>query len=72
MQLAECFAPSLVLLPTSLHSLLAADFTLPLVFAQSGMAKTAVGWVIVMLLLLLALLVVARPSGRKIPDAKKR
>ncbi len=56
----------------SLHALLAADFTLPIILAQSGAAKTAVGWVIVMLLLLLALLVVARPSGRKIPDGGKK
>ncbi len=56
----------------SLHTLLAVEFNLPLVFAQSGMAKTAVGWVIVMLLLLLALLVVARPSGRKIADGGKK
>jgi hypothetical protein len=55
----------------SLPTLLA-DFTLPLILAQSGAAKTAVGWVIVMLLLLLALLVVARPSGRKIPDGDKK
>ena len=55
----------------SLHALLA-DLALPLILAQSGAAKTAVGWVIVMLLLLLSLLVVARPSGRKIPDADKK
>jgi hypothetical protein len=53
-------------------TLLHADLTLPLVLAQSGAAKTAVGWVIVMLLLLLALLVVARPSGRKMPEGDKR
>jgi hypothetical protein len=58
--------------PMLFDMLLFADFTLPLVLAQSGAAKTAVGWVIVMLLLLLALLVVARPSGRKIPNGKRR
>ena len=45
---------------------------LPLLLAQSGAAKTAIGWVIVLLCIFLAVLVVARPSGRKIPDDKKR
>jgi hypothetical protein len=52
--------------------LLVAELSLPLLLAQSGAAKTAVGWVIVMLLLLLALLVVARPSGRKMPEGDKK
>lgn len=56
-----------------MHFLLSAsDAFLPLLLAQSGAAKTAVGWVIVLLCVFLALLVVARPSGRKIPDDKKR
>jgi hypothetical protein len=54
------------------HALLSAELTLPTMLAQSGAAKTAVGWVIVALLLLLALLVVARPSGRRILDDKRR
>lgn len=42
--------------------------------AQSGMAKTLIGYVLVFLALLLALLVICRPSSRKLPegDAKKR
>ncbi|HEX5104253.1 MAG TPA: hypothetical protein VFV87_10605 [Pirellulaceae bacterium] len=35
------------------------------ILAQSGMAKTAIGYVLVFLALILALLVVCRPSSRK-------
>jgi hypothetical protein len=55
-----------------MSQLLTAQFELPLILAQSGGAKTAVGWVIVLLLLFLALLVVARPSGRKMPEGDKK
>jgi hypothetical protein len=44
----------------------------PLLLAQSGAAKTAVGWVIVLLCIVLALLVVARPSGRRMPEGDKK
>jgi hypothetical protein len=36
--------------------------------AQGGMAKTAIGYVLVFLALLLMLLVVCRPSSRKLPE----
>ena len=38
--------------------------------AQSGTAKTAVGWVIVLLCIGLGLLVVCRPSARKVTNFK--
>jgi hypothetical protein len=38
--------------------------------AQTGAAKTAVGWLIVLLCLLLGLLVVCWPTRRKSPDKK--
>jgi hypothetical protein len=40
--------------------------------AQTGTAKTAVGWAIVLLCIGLGLLVVCRPSGRKSPNQLKR
>jgi hypothetical protein len=40
--------------------------------AQSGAAKTAVGWLLVLLCLLLGLLVVCWPSKRKWPGADKK
>lgn len=36
--------------------------------AQQGMAKTAVGWTLVLLCLLLGFLVVLRPNGRRYAD----
>jgi hypothetical protein len=51
----------------TLPALLAAD-SFPLILAQSGAAKTAIGWLLVVLALALALLVVGRPSGRRMPD----
>ncbi|MEX2174950.1 MAG: hypothetical protein WD872_11350 [Pirellulaceae bacterium] len=42
------------------------------ILAQSGMAKTAIGWVLVALALLLALLVVGRPSGRRMSEGDER
>lgn len=44
----------------------------PLVLAQTGGGKTAVGWLIVLLCIVLGLLVVCRPSGRAKADTKKR
>jgi len=38
------------------------------IVAQTGMAKTAIGWVVVLLAIGLGLLVVCRPSGRRIPE----
>ncbi|MCU0877156.1 MAG: hypothetical protein MUF06_05105 [Pirellulaceae bacterium] len=46
--------------------------SLPVLFAQSGMAKSAIGWVLFALALLLALLVICRPSGRKLPEVDKK
>lgn len=45
-----------------------------MLLAQSGMAKTAIGYVLVFLALLLALLVIARPNSRKpaAGDEKKK
>lgn len=45
-----------------------------MLLAQSGMAKSAIGWVLVFLALILALLVVCRPNGRKLAagDEKKK
>jgi hypothetical protein len=40
--------------------------------AQSGMAKTAIGYVLVFLALLLALLVICRPSGRKLAEGDEK
>lgn len=39
-----------------------------MLLAQSGMVKSLIGYVLVFLALLLALLVVCRPSGRKLPE----
>jgi hypothetical protein len=39
--------------------------------AQSGAAKTAVGWLLVLLALVLALIVVCRPSRRKPLDDRR-
>jgi hypothetical protein len=39
-----------------------------MLIAQTGTAKTAVGWLIVILCIGLGLLVVLRPSSRKQPD----
>ena len=47
----------------------AAMLNASLLLAQGGAAKTAIGWVIFLLAFLLGMLVVLRPSGRKIPDA---
>jgi hypothetical protein len=45
-----------------------------MLLAQSGMAKSAIGYVLVFLALLLALLVMARPNSRKLAagDEKKK
>jgi hypothetical protein len=40
--------------------------------AQSGMAKTAIGYVLVFLALVLALLVVCRPSSRKLAEGDEK
>jgi hypothetical protein len=41
------------------------------ILAQSGVAKTMIGWLLVFLAIGLGLLVVCRPSGRKAPDSDK-
>ena len=40
--------------------------------AQTGMAKTAVGWTIVAVALIFALLVVGLPSWRKLPEGDEK
>ena len=45
---------------------------MPLILAQTGGGKTAVGWLIVLLCIALGLLVVCRPSGRAKAETKKR
>ncbi len=48
---------------------------LPLAFvllAQSGAAKSILGWLLVLLCLTLGLVVVCRPSSRRDPDAKEK
>jgi hypothetical protein len=40
--------------------------------AQSGVAKTILGWLLTLLAITLGLLVVCRPSSRKDPDVKER
>lgn len=40
--------------------------------AQSGAAKSILGWLLTLLGVALGLIVVCRPSGRKSPDAKER
>ena len=40
--------------------------------AQSGMAKSAIGYVLVFLALILALLVVCRPSSRKLAEGDEK
>jgi hypothetical protein len=41
------------------------------ILAQSGLAKTMIGWLLVLLAIGLGLLVVCRPSGRRSPDSDK-
>lgn len=43
----------------------------PVLLAQTGMVKSMLGFGIVLLALILGLLVVCRPSGRKGADGKK-
>ena len=43
-----------------------------LLLAQSGVAKTAIGYVLVFLALILALLVVCRPNGRKLAEGDEK
>ena len=43
-----------------------------MLLAQSGMAKTAIGYVLVFLALILALLVVCRPNSRKLAEGDER
>ena len=40
--------------------------------AQGGVAKTMIGWLLVLLLIGLGLVVVGRPSSRKPPEEKKK
>jgi hypothetical protein len=40
--------------------------------AQTGMAKTAIGYVLVFLALILALLVICRPSSRKLAEGDEK
>jgi hypothetical protein len=42
---------------------------LPLLVAQSGTARTILGWLLVLLCLLLGMLVVLRPTSRREPTA---
>jgi hypothetical protein len=51
--------------------LLAATASWPIVLAQTGGAKTAIGWLIVLLCIGLGLLVVCRPSARNPLGPKK-
>jgi hypothetical protein len=44
------------------------DAAAQVLLAQSGMAKTAIGWVLVGVALFFALLVVGLPSWRKLPE----
>ena len=43
-----------------------------MLLAQSGMAKTAIGWVLVAVALFFALLVVGLPSWRRLPEGDAR
>ena len=43
-----------------------------MLLAQSGMAKTAIGYVLVFLALILALLVICRPSSRKLAEGDEK
>lgn len=43
-----------------------------LLLAQSGMAKTAVGWTLVAVALFFALLFIGLPSWRKLPEGDQR
>jgi hypothetical protein len=43
-----------------------------MLLAQSGMAKTAIGYVLVFLALILALLVVCRPNSRKLAEGEEK
>ena len=43
-----------------------------MLLAQSGMAKSAIGYVLVFLALLLALLVIARPNSRKLAEGDEK
>src|SRR5581483_7244588 len=49
------------------HMLIATLLSAPIVLAQTGGGKTAIGWLIVLLCIGLGLLVVCRPSARKSP-----
>jgi hypothetical protein len=40
--------------------------------AQTGTAKTILGWLLSLLAIALGLIVVCRPTGRKSPDAKEK
>jgi hypothetical protein len=57
-----------------LASWLAADqsASAQVLLAQSGAAKSILGWLLVLLCLALGLIVVCRPSSRKDPDAKEK
>jgi hypothetical protein len=43
-----------------------------LLLAQTGGAKTAIGWAIVLVCIALGLLVVCRPSGREKAEMKRK
>lgn len=43
-----------------------------MLLAQSGMAKSAIGWALVFLALILALLVICRPNGRKLAEGDEK
>jgi hypothetical protein len=43
-----------------------------LLIAQTGIVKSMIGWVLVLLCLFLGLLVVCRPNKRKAADADKK
>jgi hypothetical protein len=43
-----------------------------LILAQTGVAKTAIGWLLVLLAIVLGLIVVCRPNSRKLSDVDKK
>jgi hypothetical protein len=43
-----------------------------ILLAQSGAAKSILGWLLVLLCLTLGLVVVCRPSSRRDPDKKEK
>jgi hypothetical protein len=43
-----------------------------MLLAQSGMAKTAIGYTLVFLALILALLVICRPNSRKLAEGGEK